>query len=61
MGQKRWQQHTGGESGWGGNVGSNTLDKTQTCGRNNGGNTLEETLMRGRNWQEHTGGDSDKG
>ena len=61
MGQKQWQQHTGGDSEWGGNVGSNTLDETQTWGGNNGGNTLEETQMRGRNWQEHTGGDSDVG
>jgi len=49
VGQKRWQQHTGGDSEWGWNIGSNTLDKTQTWGGNNGGNTLEETQMRGRN------------
>ena len=43
MGQKRWQQHTGGESGWGGNVGSNTLGATQTRGKNSGCNTLAAT------------------
>ena len=43
VGQTHWQQHTGSDSEWGRNIGSNTLDETQTWGGNGGGNTLEET------------------
>ena len=37
------QQNTGGDSEWGGNVRSNTLEETHKLGRNCGGITPEET------------------
>ena len=61
MGQKRWQQYTGGDSEWGGNVCSNTLDETQTWGRNWQEHTGGDSDVGQKQWLQHTGSDSDKG